>query len=478
MRTGTESTMTSAFETLSASLRTVLTESGFDLGRITSKYSGGRKTSYANRQGEVIGPERLREIYANANSIEQEITRAKSARVQIPDRLSSELKDILRKALADYINPGKDCVGHAFPMGGDRGGYAKAFPPGVYTHAEVSSIDHFSANITKWAAVLGVNAVTDLLAAWTRGEPLAYRTCAVVGVTLSQSIRPTEGILITPLPLSTAELPPGLPKRNDVRRSAYLGHAVLSVDTFATPALFRPVAKYHTVRGKLSRDVSFDLICQALSLECDACIETGVGWNDYGEFSALTNDSTTWGSPQQHGDPVGWRSTKVSPSQGLTTIELSDGADQTPSEEAINDLLEALKSADPRTRVAVTRWRKSMKRGASLTEGFIDLRIALESLFLPQIPDQQMAFRLAANGAWLVGDDGADRRKVWQILRDAYKAGSRAVHRGEVTQNNNNKELLKNAQRVCRRGILRVLRDGPVSDWDGLVLDAPPQGPA
>ena len=142
-----------------------------------------------------------------------------------------------------------------------------------------------------------------------------------------------------------------------------------------------------------------------------------------------------------------------------------------------NRPLIALKSADARTRVAVTRWKKSMKRRASLTDGFIELRIALESLFLPQTPDQQLKFRLATNGAWLVGDNGADRRKVWHILRDAYDAASKAVHHGKVKQNGENKELLANAQMVCRKGILRVLRDRPVTDWDGLILDAPTQSP-
>ena len=469
--------MTSAFETLRMSLRRVVAEARFDLGRVTSEHPGGTTTSYAHRQGEVIGPERLREIYAGARWSDQEAQLARSARVCMPSQLESDLAGSFRHALAHHHDPGSDCVGHAFPMGGEGGGSSTAWPSGVYTHSQVSSIDRFSATMTKWAAVLGVNAVTDLLADWTRGEPLAYRTCAVVGLTLHQPIRPTKGVRITPLPLSTAELPSGLPKRNDIQRSAYLGHAVLSVDTFATPALFRPGSNYyqHTVRGKLPQDFGFDLISQALSLECDACIDTGVGWNDYGDLHVLTNERTTWGSLQQLGQPVGWRSSSTSLSKD--TIQLREGAVQTPSEDAINDLLIALKSADARTRVAVTRWKKSMKRRASLTDGFIELRIALESLFLPQTPDQQLKFRLATNGAWLVGDNGADRRKVWHILRDAYDAASKAVHHGKVKQNGENKELLANAQMVCRKGILRVLRDRPVTDWDGLILDAPTQSP-
>lgn len=361
-------------------------------------------------------------------------------------------------------------------MGGDRPSASKAWPSGVYTHSEVSSIESFTATMTKWAAVLGVDAVTDLLAAWTGGKPLAYRTCAIIGLTLQKPIGPTNGVRITPLPLSTAELPSGLPKKNDIRRSAYLGHSVLSVDTNATPSLYRPVFKHQqVVRGELPQGLDFDLICQALSLECDASIDTGVGWNDYGNLNVLANDGTTWGSLQKLGQP--WRSFRTSPSKGLTTIQLREGAVQTPSEDAINDFLIALKKADARTRVAASRWKKSKQRHASLADGFIDLRIALESLFLPQTPDQQLKFRLATNGAWLVGDDGDDRLKSWHILCGAYDVASRAVHCGKVKQSDETKELLANAQEVCRRGILRVLRDGQVSDWNRLILNAPPQTP-
>ncbi len=470
--------MTPAFKTLRVSLRSVLAEARFDLGRVTSEHPRGRKTSYANRPGEVVGPGRLRDILVGTNSGDEDPEQARSARVRVPDVLESDLADSLRLALADSYDPSSDCVGHAFPMDGDRGGSSKGWPSGVYTQSDVSSINRFGTTMTKWAAVRGVDSVVDLLAAWTRGEPFAYRTCAVIGLTLQQPLRPIEGVRITPLPLSTAQLPSGLPKRNDIQRSAYLGHAVLSIETFATPALFRPASKHqHAVRDDLVHDLDFDLVLQALSLECDACIEFGLAWNDYGELSVLTTSRATWGSLPGLGTLVGLHSWSTVASTGLTTIELREGAVRSPSEAAIQALLKALKSADPRTRVAVTRWRKSKKRSASLADGFIDLRIALESLFLPQNPDQQLKFRLAANGAWLVGHDGKDRRRAWRILRDAYDAASRAVHRGEVKQNRESSKLLANAQSICQKGILRVLRDGPVTDWDGLILDAPPQSP-
>lgn len=466
--------MPSPSDALRDALQRALAEAKFDLGRVTSRHRNGHTTAYAQREGEVVEPACLRKLLTGPASNDQEAQHARSARVCLPNDVQSDLACACRRALKQHHDPVSDSVGHAFPMVSDRGGSTKAWPCGVLTHADVSSIETFSAAMTKWAAVLGVSRVIDLLAAWTEGQPLAYNTCAVVGLTLEQRIRPTNALTITPLPLSTAELPRGLPERNDIRRSDYLGHALLSVSTIATPALFCPASNpQHPVQGNLHQDLDFDLICHALSLECDACIDTGVRWNDYGDLSALVSDRTTWGSQRELGRPVGWRSSSTSSSKDLTTIKLLESSIRCPSEDVIHDLLKALGSADSRTRIAVDRWKKSMNQSTDLTNRFIDLRIALESLFLPQTPDQQMKFRLATNGAWLVASDGTHRRKAWDTLRAAYDAASKAVHRGRLKETSQNCELLANAQTLCRNGLLRILRDGPVEDWNALILDAP-----
>lgn len=464
--------MTSEFEALRACLRRAVEEVSFDLGRRTES-----ETSYANREGEVVGSERLREICAGASWNDLEAETVRWARVRIPDRLKANLVGSFRRALADCHDPASDRVGHAFRLRGARG-YSTARPSGVFTETGASSMTQFSATMVKWAAVLGVDTVTDRLSAWTRGKPLVYRTCVVVGFSLRQPVRPAEGITITPLPLSTEELPSWLPKSNNVRSSDFLGHSVLSLETSSTPGLFRPVSNNSRdpVQGEFTKDLDIDLVCQALSLESNACIDTGVAWNDYGDLSVLIGGRIAWGSRPGLARPIGWLSSSTGFSEGSTTIRLRESAMLSLSADSIYDLFNWLKGTDARTRVAVSRWKSSMKRRPDLTEGFIDLRIALESLFLPQTPDQQLKFRLVTNGAWLVGTDGADRRKVWHILRDAYDTASKAVHRGKVKPSSGNKELLANAQMVCRRGIVRLLRDGPVKDWDGLILDATASG--
>ena len=123
--------------------------------------------------------------------------------------------------------------------------------------------------------------------------------------------------------------------------------------------------------------------------------------------------------------------------------------------------------------MAVTRWRNSIRPLTSLTSQFIELRIALESLFLTEPATQEMKFRLAVTGAWWLGKNPQERACICKTLRNAYDSASQAVHRGEVKANDTKTKLLAVAQSLCRTAILRVLREGTISDPTSLILGAP-----
>ena len=123
--------MTTAIEQVRASLRRSLAETTFDMGRTLTARRGRRTTSYASRSDETLRPERLREMHERAKWDDEELRRAKGARVLIPQSLSSELADSLRNALVDYLDPVSDSVGHAIPTAGDRGVVVKAVRNGL-----------------------------------------------------------------------------------------------------------------------------------------------------------------------------------------------------------------------------------------------------------------------------------------------------------------------------------------------------------
>ena len=135
--------------------------------------------------------------------------------------------------------------------------------------------------------------------------------------------------------------------------------------------------------------------------------------------------------------------------------------------------MKELLRANKKLKIAVDRWRRSMADDAELEDRYIDLRIALEAIYLKDFANersQEMRFRLALCGAWHLGADFEARRSIRKALRDAYDTASKAVHEGELPKAA--RPALSTAQNLCRRGILKLLREGPPDDWGDLVLGA------
>ncbi|WP_420615090.1 hypothetical protein [Candidatus Palauibacter sp.] len=334
----------------------------------------------------------------------------------------------------------------------------------------MSTVQEFGVALVKGAAILGVDRMVRLLEQWRSGKPVTYRTCRVVGVTIREPLDLADGIKLVPLPLTSDDLSARLPSRGRISPSAYLGHTIVSMETIAKPALFRPDVEnlFNAVEAKLSPHLGFENLCEILSLEFDTYVDMGLGWNDYGDLAALSNADVTWGEPDRLGQPAACRGESIS--GDVMTLDLDYDAVPNPAEDDLQRLGEALKAADPRTRVAVARWKRSNDRRKGLTDQFIDLRIALESLFLPHKSDQQLSFRLALTGAWLLGKEAEERQDAYKILKKAYGTASLAVHHGEVRESDANRDLLARAQGRCRAGIYQVLQEGRVGDWDALVL--------
>ena len=458
-------------EDLRTALRHVLAETTFETRPVDFRPFVAAPADDADRPPETLNPRDLRDIYERATWDDRELLRARHARVHMPDKLTPAFTDTLRLVLAEYVDPVADTVGHALPIPANHRSFNSIGSNGLPTHARVSTVDRFGAMLVRGAAFVGVDRVVDALAAWTRGEPVTYRTCRVAGLSIARPMTPANGISFIPLPLSDDELPPGLPA-GSAFALAYLGRTVVAVDTLATPALFRPEFEHvldleGVVTARLDTDCTFDEIREALSLECNAPIHMGLEWSDYGELAALTGGTRSRELPGRLALPAG--ETYTGPDSDVTSLEIDESTVHAVSEDRIRRLLAALRDTDASTRVAVARWNKSLE--GDLTDQFIDLRIALEALLLPDNPNQQLGFTVAARGAWLLGEDGAGRREAWKMLRNAYAAASKAVHIGEVKENDRNAETLVGTRDLCRKGLLHVLCDGPVKDWSGLILN-------
>ena len=377
-----------------------------------------------------------------------------------------DVSSILRAVIADFVDPDSDSVGHALPVAGDLESTGCFERTGVNSRALVSSVNAFAAALVKAVAVLGADRVSDLVAEWSGGRPLTYRTVVVVPVTVTKAIAPTDGVDIVPLPMSTDELPSWLPSGNRIDASAYLGQTLVSVETEAKPALFRPESDRRRGIVRARPRFAVGTILEALSLTCNTSVDAGLCFNDYGELAPLVN-RTWWGTLQPRAGLGQW-SLSTDCRTGVRTLKLPDGASRDISEGTIRTTLKGLeKHAKTNIPVAVARWKKSMVRG-NLIDQFIDLRIALEALL-----SSPKGSHLALRGACLLGADASDWRAKKRTLRKAHKIASIALHKGALQRSAKNLALLAEAQKLCRMGIARVLRHGPVTDWKSLIRDCP-----
>ena len=210
----------------------------------------------------------------------------------------------------------------------------------------------------------------------------------------------------------------------------YLGRTIICVDTTATPPLFRPRPDgvSHPVQVSSSSIANVDAVCLALALESDDFVDVAFLWNDYYELKEVfpSHDSSTWAPPmsslRSHLRP-GWSKT-VSLETDVVTLSPADGSISDVDETDLGYTIRALMEPKHKgTRTSATRLIKSKDSRQGLVDQFVDLRIALEALFLRDFANehsrQEMRFRLPLFGAWFLGRDFEDRRRIRKVLRRA-----------------------------------------------------------
>ena len=243
---------------------------------------------------------------------------------------------------------------------------------------------------------------------------------------------------------------------------------MLSVDTRAKPVLFRPggrddgswKAEPQCVLGDGER--LLDRFCEALSLAANTYVNRNGQWMDYGDLTAF-----------------GFRKSGLSAgtlqldTPALSTIRL----DQRTLGRAwdIHRLRHRGAKNQNSVGTAIDRWMRSMNPRARFSDQFIELRIALEALFLDGFRGE-LRFRLALHGALDLESTSARREACFRLLQKAYDLGSTAVHTGFVKQTEAHLKVLHDARDACREGILKRLARGSTPDWRQLVLGHPAGG--
>ena len=453
----------------------------FDLGH-DAMHDGQPSRSYSSRPDEVVTANELRRMAQRGGS---DLHNAKHALLRCPDECVEEIRKYLSIFLKDYVAPDTNKIGYAFPSirPGVSEGLSVARGHGLVRESSVSALDDFSEAVILGSALVGSEKLEELLTSWKYGEPIRYRVCAILnGITINESFTPIRGAMVEVLPRSAPELPNFLPTISSVAPNEYLGRTVVAIDCEASPALFRPSSNYRPdrVEARMNCAADFQIVCQTLSLLTDNLVEVGFYWHDYQDLGNVFPSS---GSSIRYGSPGGLE-TQTRPGRrlnrdfatGVVTLSIDDWAVQELNEPIACDTLQALAKPNFNSvRTATSRWMKSKSSRDGLVDQFVDLRMALEALYLRDFANeysQEMRFRLALFGAWFLGNDFQDRQRIRKTLRDAYDRASGAVHTGDVDPTPENRTLLVEAQSLCRQGISKLLKQGFPADWGDLVLGA------
>ena len=456
----------------------------FDLGR-DATHDGQPSRLYASRPDEVVTVDELSRMAERGGL---DLQNAKRALLISPDELVAEIRDYLSVFLEDYVDPDTDKIGYAFPR--IRPGFSETLLAsqgnGLGCESSVTALDNFAKAAIHGSALVGAEKLEELLTSWKHGEPIQYRVCAILnGITINESFTPIHGARIEVLPRSTAELPSFLPKMSFGEPNEYLGRTVVAIDCEASPALFRPNSNYrrhdhHRVEARMNCAVDFQIVCQTLSLLTDKLVEVGFYWDDYQDLENVFPSSS---SSIRQGSPGGLelqagagRRLNRDFDTGVVTLSIDDWAVQELNEPIACDTLQTLAKPNFNSvRTATSRWMKSKRSRDGLVDQFVDLRMALEALYLRDFANessQEMRFRLALFGAWFLGNDFQHRQRIRKTLRDAYDRASGAIHTGHVDPTPENLMLLIEAQGLCRQGISKLLKQGFPADWGDLVLGA------
>jgi len=366
------------------------------------------------------------------------------AELRLDEDLLRVLTKSLRCLLSDYIE--NDRIGNGLVN----------FLGGI---TEPSVLD-YTRDLVRVAAILGPERLGQLLYGWAKGEPIRYGVSAVLsGLSVDEPLVMGRGIRLSKLPESSDALKDELPPLVDMQFGIMnmAGATKVTLDCQGSPIFYkagtRTFQDFQTTwkYGHLEQS-SLDALCDALSLANNSCVRLVIAWSDFGELDVLGAGS---------GFSIYRASDRTSGGPRMSCAHIAKAKDLLVKR--LDDHL-----SDKKLDLAISRWMSS-KRGGRVADQFIDLRIALEALYLPN-GEGELSFRLAIRGAWHLGRNYEERLECQKTLRDAYNTASKAIHATTKPYTPEDEKLLRAAQDLCRKGILKRLDECGTPDWNGLIL--------
>lgn len=445
---------------------------------LTEALSG---TTFLTQEIRAVSSEQLRKAYTDADGRHSQVRDTLSARPTIDGSCMDRLTAHLRMLLNRYVDEDIDYIGHSFDVMDGHIFNTNTTQDGVEQRRSISTVSTFASSLVRAAAILGPERAAQVLSEWSDCAPLRFKVCIVLGGAHAvESFELNPGLRVYRLPLSSLSLPNSIPNIPMEVTKQILGHTVLEVDAFISPALTvlpndpnYPELQTCTV---LTPACLNDLFV-ALSLVCNQQVGMAWSWNDFGDARSFTT-----------GIHIGLAGPgmEIRPLGGVEWLPWSDKAElyrfePPPPNLLATDLqrayglLSELRSRmadDERFDVAVNRWMASVSHDMATSDRVIDLRIALEALYVDSAQGE-LRFRLVTTAARHLRNNVDERKAVRDLLSRFYGIASRIVH-GAAKAKYRAKDVavVEEATTLCRDGILKILEDRyKPESWNDFLLD-------
>ena len=370
-------------------------------------------------------------------------------------RLRQDVLDIIRTELSEFIHDDRVMSVVFWVHGGPGNGFR---------------LEEVLTQLLKVAVVRGVQFAANAFHDCLEQRGASFQVMGLLnGVRVEKELEVSPGIRLFPLSRSTSELPSFLAQSHSFLRDTHLlGRTLILIDmsispTFANPGSLISIDDYDSlfqpeIVCSSYPDFSIEEFCDALSLALAMPVRLSAQWRHI-EPDKIYNFSGVFGGATYRTHLLHEHSTAVA-SESDVANALS--------------LYEARRNLEPgvarKLKVPIDRWIKS-NSNADIVDTFIDLGIALESLYLEDIRDDgEFRFRLSLRGAWYLEEEVDKRQTLVAEFRKLYDLRSKAVHLGEVGPGGT-RNFAKRGQDLCLQSITKVLRDGSFPrDWNRLVL--------
>ena len=408
--------------------------------------------------------------------------------VNISENTKSKLLNFIKTELEPFIHEDKILSASIFVFNRGVGGIEWRS-----SQTDGDHLNRFLEQLLKIAIFRGIERAASDFEKCTKKIEGSFQAIALLtGITSEAEIQVFDGVRLIPLSNSTGALPRcwgGLSNPNQDSSEKML----LVIDYSIFPIFHNPFLptttedewqdkwdmqkdrfRFEVKNREFSNFNEADFhkkFCQALSLACNSAVQIDTVW-DYIAEEELFHIN------HDHGSISFTRPSSASMKIGKT--EISE------AKHLYEKLVNPSSNVSGKLQIPIDKWIKS-KTNNSDVDKMIDLGIALEALYLPKDNIDQLAFQFRLRASWYLGEDKTDREKLMDEFNAIYTLRSKAVHNGELSptvkirKGNQNKpgksvptsEFIPRAQELCRKSIIKILKDGKFPDddyWQNLIL--------